>query len=207
MAARLPVTMDGSLSADPDGEISSYAWTLGNSTLGNGPILSHVFDSVGIYDVHLTVVDDEGLSAGNITQVRIVDRQDFSIWASDSTGEPQAEFACEEAVFATVSGPTAFEALVYVVYEGAFGQGSKLFDISRGPTRFQLASDQTLAVWSQPTPGLFGLILDLNSNGIYETDIDRSCQTFLVVSEGETILAVLLIVVCPRLIGKPRASK
>lgn len=69
------VTLDGSLSSDPDGIISKYIWTLNNSQIAQGreadvelPIGSHI--------ISLQVVDNEGLSS--IDQVLIIIEEDNS---------------------------------------------------------------------------------------------------------------------------------
>jgi serine protease len=53
------VTLNGSGSYDPDGEIMSYVWNEGNSELGTGVTLT-VELAVGIHTITLTVTDDDG---------------------------------------------------------------------------------------------------------------------------------------------------
>jgi len=50
-------------SNDIDGEITSYAWTFGDGTSGNGEVPSHTYATVGAYRVTLTVTDNGGLTA------------------------------------------------------------------------------------------------------------------------------------------------
>lgn len=45
---------------DPDGEITSYAWTFGDGTTGTGAAPSHTFTRAGTFPVNLTVEDDSG---------------------------------------------------------------------------------------------------------------------------------------------------
>jgi hypothetical protein len=53
-----PILFDGSASFDPDGDELTYAWEFGDgSPIVNGVNPSHVYDTVGIYDVCLTVND------------------------------------------------------------------------------------------------------------------------------------------------------
>jgi chitodextrinase len=54
------LTFNGSASRDPDGTISSYAWTFGDGTIGNGVSLSHAYAAAGTYTVTLTVTDNAG---------------------------------------------------------------------------------------------------------------------------------------------------
>ena len=53
------VTLDGSDSYDPDGTIESYEWDFDDgSPIGTGEIVTHAYDSAGIYTVTLTVEDN-----------------------------------------------------------------------------------------------------------------------------------------------------
>ncbi len=57
----LTVTFDGSSSYDSDGEIISYEWDFDDGTYGNGMIVSHTYSAPEIYNVTLTVTDDDDL--------------------------------------------------------------------------------------------------------------------------------------------------
>jgi PKD repeat protein len=61
----LMVTFNASSSYDPDGYIVSYRWDFGdgNTTTVAVPIVNHKYAKPGTYNVTLTVIDDEGLSA------------------------------------------------------------------------------------------------------------------------------------------------
>ncbi|QNE23289.1 PKD domain-containing protein [Kribbella qitaiheensis] len=47
-------------STDPDGTITSYAWTFGDGGTANVPSPSHVYAAAGTYPVTLTVTDNDG---------------------------------------------------------------------------------------------------------------------------------------------------
>ena len=53
------VTLDGSASSDPDGEITTYEWKEGSNVLGNTVSITMEF-TVGTHTITLTVTDDEG---------------------------------------------------------------------------------------------------------------------------------------------------
>jgi predicted transcriptional regulator len=53
---------DGSLSHD-DGRITSYLWDLGDGTFIEGPTVTHIYRVPGIFNVTLTVTDDDGAVA------------------------------------------------------------------------------------------------------------------------------------------------
>ncbi|MDF4222870.1 PKD domain-containing protein [Maribacter sp. M208] len=58
----LTVTFDASGSSD-DNAITSYVWNYSDGTTGNGKTTTHTFSTPGIYEVILTVTDEEGLTA------------------------------------------------------------------------------------------------------------------------------------------------
>jgi len=66
------VTLDGSASTDPDGEIVGWAWDLGDGTAASGTGVSHVYAAAGHYHVTLTVTDDEGATDEDGLEVRIL---------------------------------------------------------------------------------------------------------------------------------------
>lgn len=53
------MTMDASGSSDPDGEITSYTWTVGTNTYA-GEVASHTFSITGEHAIDLRVQDDDG---------------------------------------------------------------------------------------------------------------------------------------------------
>ncbi len=69
-ASCVPTTcaLDGTGSSDPDGTISSWAWTFGDGSTGTGATPSHAFTTGGSYPVTLTVTDDSG-AASSTTRV------------------------------------------------------------------------------------------------------------------------------------------
>lgn len=58
------VLFDASISYDPDGLIVTYTWNFGdrNITTVEDPLIQHVFKNATIYDVTLTVTDNDGLT-------------------------------------------------------------------------------------------------------------------------------------------------
>ena len=61
-AAPLSVTFDGSGSTDPDGTVSSWAWSFGDGSSGTGPVTTHVYATPGTYTASLKVTDNDGAS-------------------------------------------------------------------------------------------------------------------------------------------------
>ncbi|MGD0089522.1 MAG: putative Ig domain-containing protein, partial [Planctomycetota bacterium] len=58
------VVLDGSLSTDPDGDIVSYDWDLGDGTTASGSVVDYTYGTPKTYTVTLTVTD----SAGNTSK-------------------------------------------------------------------------------------------------------------------------------------------
>ncbi len=56
------VTFDAHHSVDV-GFIVSYEWSFGDGTNGTGPVVSHLYDKGGTYQVKLNVTNDEGISS------------------------------------------------------------------------------------------------------------------------------------------------
>ena len=67
-----PVVFDGTGSIDPDGGALTYAWDFGDGVgTGTGSTPSYTYNTIGVYDVTLTVTDDEGLMNTNTTSANI----------------------------------------------------------------------------------------------------------------------------------------
>ncbi len=58
-----PVTFDASESDDPDGEIISFEWDLGDGNIGTEEQITHTYTQPGQYEVELTVIDNDGAQA------------------------------------------------------------------------------------------------------------------------------------------------
>jgi hypothetical protein len=51
------IDLDGTSSNDPDGDLLTYDWNLGDGTTAIGALVSYIYDTPGIYTVTLTVSD------------------------------------------------------------------------------------------------------------------------------------------------------
>ena len=63
-------SFDGTLSCNPNGEIISYLWTFGDGGSDTGPVVDHVYQQDGVYEVTLTVFDAEGRTASASTSIQ-----------------------------------------------------------------------------------------------------------------------------------------
>jgi PKD repeat protein len=71
----LSVGLDASLSSDPDGTITTYAWNFGDpnsrTNTANGITATHTYGTAGSYTVSLVVTDNTGLTATSQQSVNI----------------------------------------------------------------------------------------------------------------------------------------
>ncbi len=58
--APISILFDGSASADPDGSIISYSWTVDNVVVGSGSTHNHTFSDGGTFTVGLVIIDNNG---------------------------------------------------------------------------------------------------------------------------------------------------
>ena len=66
-----PVTFDASESYDPDGEIISFEWDFGDGNIGNGGQITHNYTQPGLYEVELTVTDNNGAQGSQKKEIDI----------------------------------------------------------------------------------------------------------------------------------------
>lgn len=69
--APLAVNFSGSGSSDPDGTISSYAWTFGDGATATGATASHTYQTAGTYTSTLKVTDNTGASSTASTTITV----------------------------------------------------------------------------------------------------------------------------------------
>jgi PKD repeat protein len=62
---------DGSASQS-DHNLASFTWDFGDGSQAAGAIVQHKYSQAGVYEVTLTVVDSQGLSASSATEIEIV---------------------------------------------------------------------------------------------------------------------------------------
>ena len=67
-----PVTLDGSASSDPDGNILSWDWDFGDGNVGSGATPSHAYATAGDYTVKLVVTDDSGAKSAAASTVATI---------------------------------------------------------------------------------------------------------------------------------------
>jgi PKD repeat protein len=98
--APLTVTFDGSQSFDPDGTIASFEWNFNDgSPTATGEIVTHEFESEGVFKVVLTVTDGQGSKDSDVLFITVGRAQiyfssnrtgDFELFRMETDGDNQA---------------------------------------------------------------------------------------------------------------------
>jgi len=65
----LVVEFDASASSDPDGAIASYAWDFADGETAAGAVVQHTFVEPGLYQVKVTVTDNQGASSTGVERI------------------------------------------------------------------------------------------------------------------------------------------
>ena len=68
------ITFDASASFDPDGEIKEYIWEFGDGETAKGKIVEHKYEKEGVYEVKLTVIDNDGLEDSKVREIKVAGR-------------------------------------------------------------------------------------------------------------------------------------
>jgi ABC-type transport system substrate-binding protein/PKD repeat protein len=110
------VLFDGSNSVDPDGFIVSYMWQFGDGSYAQGVAATHVYAHAGIYDVRLTVIDEDGLADDNVVSITVA-----SVPIAGFTYSPLGARAGQTISF---YASDSYDETGIVEYEWDFGDGS-----------------------------------------------------------------------------------
>lgn len=121
------IKYDASCSGDsddtPPGIIMTWTWMFGDGTVEHGSIVTHAYAAVGIYNVFLTVMDDEGLNDVTAGQVS-VSAGDPPV-ANAGADQSFTALACPLVKLVSFSGSSSTDSDGFVVsYTWDFGDGS-----------------------------------------------------------------------------------
>jgi len=123
-----------------------------------------------------------------------------SIFASDATGKVKDSFAPNQTVFATISSPGRYQVRVYAISDRPLADGEPLVDATgQGFSSFWTKEGNvTVPIWRTPgKEGSFNLVLDVNSDGLWDLRIDptdSSGRPGFAVGEGLGLLGSLLLI-------------
>jgi len=77
------IYFDGSDSYDTDGTITNYTWDFGDGTIGHNVSPTHIYNLSGVYNVTLTVKNNDNLTDSNTTTATITLDSDGDGWSDD----------------------------------------------------------------------------------------------------------------------------
>jgi PKD repeat protein len=83
--APLIVQFNSSGSSDPDGSVVAYSWDFGDGNSSNLANPSYTYNTAGVYQVTLTVVDDRGATGSASLTVTVSDPVVYEIHVQDQT--------------------------------------------------------------------------------------------------------------------------
>ncbi len=155
------ITLDGKRSYDVDGDITGYAWDLGDGTSLSGPVVQHAFAAPGTYDVVLSVQDDAAVanSVGR-DSVRIV-----------VNAPPVAEAGPDQTV--AIGEVVTFDAGASVDQDGAIVDYR--WDFGDGAT-----GEGAQVSYAYPQSGTYPVTLTVRDNSSTSTSIDTDGLTVVV---------------------------
>ncbi|MEY3219843.1 MAG: hypothetical protein RIT27_1200 [Pseudomonadota bacterium] len=110
------VTVDASLSNDPDGTIQSYEWLSSDGQMKSGKTSTFTFEKAGDYSITLTVTDDKGTTSQAVKKVSVKDTSTSGGSCTNATiSNCKATFSFEtgELCIPCVSVPTALGSQIY----------------------------------------------------------------------------------------------
>jgi PKD repeat protein len=114
------VAFDASSSNDVDGTIVSYIWSFGDETAASGITVVHTYANSGLFNVTLTVIDDEGASGSVVQSIQVKNVDNILPEASISLNVETADI--NEAV--SFDGSRSFDSDGNIVsYSWDFGDG------------------------------------------------------------------------------------
>jgi len=149
---KIPVTFNASLSSANGGYIVSYVWDFGdgNVTATSNPIITHIYNNIGSYDVTLVVVDSEALNSSFSASLLVIGAYPIPIFSVD----PQNPIAGETATF---NASSSYDPDGYIVsYVWDFGDGTGT------TTTFKVAYH------TYEAPGIYNVSLTVKDNDGFE---------------------------------------
>ncbi len=67
--APLSLVFDGSMSSDPDGNVTEYSWDFGDGATSLGSQANHTYTALGLFTATLTITDNDGANSSTSVQI------------------------------------------------------------------------------------------------------------------------------------------
>lgn len=192
--AELECRFDASGSSDPDGQIASVQWDLGDGTAAVDEVVEHAYAEAGTYEVTLTVTDDAGASTTETREVTVdrtkVDLVDAAstngnrtnhpvvVPSSTEAGDLLVAFMTTNSTAATITGPDGWTEVDTEEIDGLIvstwsrrATEADAGSTARFTTSGTVKSDLTVAVY-RSTAG------EARISQIVSTEMPRSSTTY-----------------------------
>lgn len=184
----IDVMFNGSLSYDPDGSIVLYEWDFDDGTSGDGEIAGHSYSALGVYNVTLTVTDNEGASDVCETTANISENRLPSDPVIDGIrmGSKNIEYVYNATsldpdndtvryVFDWTDGNTSVTGMLPSGIAGTknhtwINSGTYIIQVYAEDVNNATSGVSIMAVWIDALPCKdIGYLIDDNSDGFYDT--------------------------------------
>ena len=183
------VIFDGSRSYDIDGDIVNWSWDFGDGYIAYGEVVNHTYLTPGLYNVSLTVIDDDGAYDvySTVADIKIENRAPDSPKITGATEGHKNLFY----TYSAVSTDPDDDQIKYIFDWGDTESSKEITEFypSDSPTnaanswsnpgKYKItvtASDSKLSSSSQITVYIdwvdvadFGHLIDDNSDGVFDT--------------------------------------
>ena len=166
----LVVEFDASASSDPDGSIAGYVWDFADGETAEGVVVQHTFVEPGLYQVKVTVTDNDGASASGVERIIAsseVAARAYSVVALPTLGGPYIE-------------ASDVNNLGQVV-------GSSTFDGSWTPHAFLYTDGASVDLGTLGGPNSYGLGVNDNGDVVGYSYTETNFSRGFVYQDGEMV--------------------
>ncbi len=166
------ITFDGKDSTDSDGTIQNYTWDFGDGSIGYGQKPVHNYNTSGIFNVTLTVTDNDDLTDSNTTTINIILDTDGD-GLSDNIEE---RLGSDPTNKSDVTKTPINNEVYYVVDTTGDGKPDKLYN----PDTDDDNSITTIKIKDKDY-----YLLDTNNDGIYDTFYNPENEEYTALEQDE----------------------
>jgi PKD repeat protein len=114
---------DGTLTYNPNGDAVSYLWTFGDGASDTGPVVDHVYEQNGAYEVTLTVFDAEGQTSSTSLSIQALNPPPTAEFSYSPRSTMNDELVVSASEIITFDGADSFDDEEVVSYDWYFGDG------------------------------------------------------------------------------------
>ena len=118
-------SFDGTLSYNPEGEIVSYLWTFGDGGSDSGPVVDHVYERDGVYEVTLTVFDSKGRTDSVSASIRALNPLPTAEFSYSPRSTMDEDLVVSASEWITFDGAQSSDDGEVVTYRWNFGDGNE----------------------------------------------------------------------------------